>query len=155
TSSETGAKITLDVNTLSSGKIQFCMLGNCQGYSESGTYTKQGVLTASCQDDLMLDWLPASYGESTVTIRADKVSYSVSENEFGVSQTTYGDILASGPSITIKFVYEDAAAIKKITYNDKSASIYSINGQAVNMPAKGVNLMKRADGMMIKVYNNH
>ncbi|MCR5312900.1 MAG: hypothetical protein K6E54_04515, partial [Bacteroidaceae bacterium] len=46
TSSETGAKITLDVNTLSSGKIQFCMLGNCQGYSESGTYTKQGVLTA-------------------------------------------------------------------------------------------------------------
>ena len=55
--------------------------------------------------------------------------------------------------ITINFIYDGTASIDGIQNNadNKVVARYSINGQLLDAPQKGINILKYADGRIEKV----
>lgn len=155
TNNNEAVKVSLDMLTNEGGgTVQFCMLGKCNSYGEVGNYEKHGVERAKAIDDLMLEWFtPADIddagdfvplpGSASITLKAEMLS---DEND-------PSSVIASGPQISIFFSY-NPTGIENIENPDngkvQELARYNANGQKVTAPVRGLNIVKLANGKIVK-----
>ena len=138
-SSETlSCKVTYNVTALPNGTFAACCAGNCSNLDSEGTIEKNANADAGKTIDISTDteWIPVAAGTTTVKISAQGSKSMLPDSE-----------------ITINFIYDGTASVDGIQNNadNKVVARYSINGQLLDAPQKGVNILKYADGRIEKV----
>lgn len=131
-------KITFKVEKLPAGStFQTCDPGTCRPIDEGGTFSFTQSLNPGVVFQLaMTEWLTKGVeGTCTVKIAIQAVKSMMQDSE-----------------ITVNFVNE-STDINNIYDNEtnKVVARYSINGQILDTPQKGINILKYADGRIEKV----
>lgn len=130
-------KVTYNVTALPNGSFAACCAGNCSILA-SETIEKNANADAGKTIDISTDteWVPVAAGTTTVKISAQGSKSMLPDSE-----------------ITINFIYDGTASVDGIQNNadNKVVARYSINGQLLDAPQKGVNILKYADGRIEKV----
>ena len=131
-------KVTFNVTALPNGSFAACCAGNCSNLDKEGTIEKNANADAGKTIDISTDteWVPVAAGTTTVKISAQGSKSMLPDSE-----------------ITINFIYDGTASVDGIQNNadNKVVARYSINGQLLDAPQKGVNILKYADGRIEKV----
>lgn len=131
-------KVTYNVTALPNGSFAACCAGNCSILDSEGTIEKNANADAGKTIDISTDteWVPVAAGTTTVKISAQGSKSMLPDSE-----------------ITINFIYDGTASIDGIQNNadNKVVARYSINGQLLDAPQKGINILKYADGRIEKV----
>lgn len=131
-------KVTYNVTALPNGSFAACCAGNCSNLDSEGTIEKNANADAGKTIDISTDteWVPVAAGTTTVKISAQGSKSMLPDSE-----------------ITINFIYDGTASIDGIQNNadNKVVARYSINGQILDTPQKGINILKYADGRIEKV----
>lgn len=131
-------KVTYNVTALPNGSFAACCAGNCLNLDSEGTIEKNANADAGKTIDISTDteWVPVAAGTTTVKISAQGSKSMLPDSE-----------------ITINFIYDGTASIDGIQNNadNKVVARYSINGQLLDAPQKGINILKYADGRIEKV----
>lgn len=131
-------KVTYNVTALPNGTFAACCAGNCSNLDSEGTIEKNANADAGKTIDISTDteWVPVAAGTTTVKISAQGSKSMLPDSE-----------------ITINFIYDGTASIDGIQNNadNKVVARYSINGQLLDAPQKGINILKYADGRIEKV----
>lgn len=131
-------KVTYNVTALPNGTFAVCRAGNCSNLDSEGTIEKNANADAGKTIDISTDaeWVPVAAGTTTVKISAQGSKSMLPDSE-----------------ITINFIYDGTASIDGIQNNadNKVVARYSINGQLLDAPQKGINILKYADGRIEKV----
>lgn len=131
-------KVTYNVTALPNGTFAACCAGNCSNLDSEGTIEKNANANAGKTIDISTDteWIPVAAGTTTVKISAQGSKSMLPDSE-----------------ITINFIYDGTASIDGIQNNadNKVVARYSINGQLLDAPQKGINILKYADGRIEKV----
>ena len=127
---------------IDNGALQICFPTNC--YS----ITKPQLATGTASDNitgtrsLQTEWTPEAVGasgEAEIMLRVKYVDDS--NNDIG-----------TGPTITVHFVYDDNSAnVADITADNTEVARYSLSGQRLTAPQRGVNIVKTTDGTIRKV----
>lgn len=130
--------VTYNVTALPNGSFAACCAGNCSNLESEGTIEKNANADAGKTIDISTDteWVPVAAGTTTVKISAQGSKSMLPDSE-----------------ITINFIYDGTASVDGIQNNadNKVVARYSINGQLLDAPQKGVNILKYADGRIEKV----
>ena len=130
-------KVTYNVTALPNGSFATCCAGNCSTVESEGTIEKNADANAGKTIDISTgtEWVPASDGTTTVKISVQGSKSMLPDSE-----------------ITVNFVYS-STSIDGIQNNadNKVVARYSINGQLLDAPQKGINILKYADGRIEKV----
>lgn len=131
-------KVTYNVTALPNGPFAACCAGNCSNLDSEGTIEKNANADAGKTIDISTntEWVPVAAGTTTVKISAQGSKSMLPDSE-----------------ITINFIYDGTASIDGIQNNadNKVVARYSINGQLLDAPQKGINILKYADGRIEKV----
>lgn len=131
-------KVTYNVTALPNGTFAACCAGNCSNLDSEGTIEKNANADAGKTIDISTDteWVPVAAGTTTVKISAQGSKSMLPDSE-----------------ITINFIYDGTASIDGIQNNadNKVVARYSINGQLLDVPQKGINILKYSDGRIEKV----
>lgn len=131
-------KVTYNVTALPNGTFAVCRAGNCLNFDSEGTIEKNANADAGKTIDISTytEWVPVAAGTTTVKISAQGSKSMLPDSE-----------------ITINFIYDGTASIDGIQNNadNKVVARYSINGQLLDAPQKGINILKYADGRIEKV----
>lgn len=131
-------KVTFNVTALPNGSFAACCAENCSNLDKEGTKEKNANADAGKTIDISTDteWVPVAAGTTTVKISAQGSKSMLPDSE-----------------ITINFIYDGTASIDGIQNNadNKVVARYSINGQLLDAPQKGINILKYADGRIEKV----
>lgn len=131
-------KVTYNVTALPNGSFAACCAGNCSNLDSEGTREKNANADAGKTIDISTDteWVSVAAGTTTVKISAQGSKSMLPDSE-----------------ITINFIYDGTASIDGIQNNadNKVVARYSINGQLLDAPQKGINILKYADGRIEKV----
>lgn len=131
-------KVTYNVTALPNGTFAACCAGNCSNLDSEGTIEKNANADAGKTINISTDteWVPVAAGTTTVKISAQGSKSMLPDSE-----------------ITINFIYDGTASIDGIQNNadNKVVARYSINGQLLDAPQKGINILKYADGRIEKV----
>lgn len=131
-------KVTYNVTALPNGSFAACRAGNCSNLDSEGTIEKNANADAGKTIDISTgtEWVPVAAGTTTVKISAQGSKSMLPDSE-----------------ITINFIYDGTASIDGIQNNadNKVVARYSINGQLLDAPQKGINILKYADGRIEKV----
>lgn len=131
-------KVTYNVTALPNGSFAACCAGNCSSLDSEGTIEKNANADAGKTIDISTDteWVPVAAGTTTVKISAQGSKSMLPDSE-----------------ITINFIYDGTASIDGIQNNadNKVVARYSINGQLLDAPQKGINILKYSDGRIEKV----
>lgn len=131
-------KVTFNVTALPNGSFAACCAWNCSNLDKEGTIEKNANADAGKTIDISTDteWVPVAAGTTTVKISAQGSKSMLPDSE-----------------ITINFIYDGTASVDGIQNNadNKVVARYSINGQLLDAPQKGVNILKYADGRIEKV----
>lgn len=129
-------KVTYNVTALPNGTFAACCAGNCSNLD--GTIEKNANADAGKTIDISTntEWFPVAAGTTTVKISAQGSKSMLPDSE-----------------ITINFIYDGTASVDGIQNNadNKVVARYSINGQLLDAPQKGINILKYADGRIEKV----
>lgn len=130
-------KVTYNVTALPNGTFAACCAGNCLNLDSEGTIEKNANADAGKTIDISTDteWVPVAAGTTTVKISVQGSKSMLPDSE-----------------ITVNFVYS-STSIDGIQNNadNKVVARYSINGQLLDAPQKGINILKYADGRIEKV----
>lgn len=131
-------KVTYNVTALPNGSFAACCAENCSNLDSEGTIEKNANADAGKTIDISTatEWVPVAAGTTTVKISAQGSKSMLPDSE-----------------ITINFIYDGTASIDGIQNNadNKVVARYSINGQLLDAPQKGINILKYADGRIEKV----
>lgn len=131
-------KVTYNVTALPNGSFAACCAGNCSNLDSEGTIEKNANADAGKTIDISTgtEWVPVAAGTTTVKISAQGSKSMLPDSE-----------------ITINFIYDGTASVDGIQNNadNKVVARYSINGQLLDAPQKGINILKYADGRIEKV----
>lgn len=131
-------KVTYNVTALPNGSFAACCAGNCSNLDSEGTIEKNANADAGKTIDISTDteWVPVAAGTTTVKISAQGSKSMLPDSE-----------------ITINFIYDGTASVDGIQNNadNKVVARYSINGQLLDTPQKGINILKYSDGRIEKV----
>lgn len=140
-SQKKNCKIKYDVTTLPAGtSFAACCAGNCSNIGNVGSIEKEandvepnGTVDISSQTE----WVPGEAAGTCVVNLSIKGEGS----------------LTTDSEITINFVYSGSTSVNGIQndVNNKVVARYSIDGQILNAPQKGINILKYADGRTEKV----
>lgn len=134
-------KIYYNVTTLPAGtSFAACCAGNCSTVTSEGTMEKDakevepnGTVDISSQTE----WVPGEAAGTCVVKLSIKGEGS----------------LTTDSEITVNFVYSGSTSVNGIhnDVNNEVVARYSIDGQLLNAPQKGINILKYADGRTEKV----
>lgn len=131
-------KVTFNVTALPNGSFAACCAENCSNLDKEETIEKNANADAGNTIDISTDteWVPVAAGTTTVKISAQGSKSMLPDSE-----------------ITINFIYDGTASVDGIQNNadNKVVARYSINGQLLDAPQKGVNILKYSDGRIEKV----
>lgn len=145
--------MSLDLTAMPSNThVQCCAFGLCKNFSTATSVSSsRSVIPAGSVSDIQTEWMPNSgnYQSWKATLQI-KVLETVT-NEVG-KQSAGTEVIGMGPKITVNFVYADPTGIN-VANTDNSAIViarYSVNGQRLAGPTKGLNIVKFSDGNIIK-----
>lgn len=131
-------KVTYNVTALPNGSFAACCVGNCSNLDSECTIEKNANADAGKTIDISTgtEWVPVAAGTTTVKISAQGSKSMLPDSE-----------------ITINFIYDGTASVDGIQNNadNKVVARYSINGQLLDAPQKGINILKYSDGRIEKV----
>lgn len=140
-SQKKNCKIKYDVTTLPAGtSFAACCAGNCSNIGNVGSIEKEandvdpnGTVDISSQTE----WVPGEAAGTCVVKLSIKGEGS----------------LTTDSEITVNFVYSGSTSVNGIhnDVNNEVVARYSIDGQLLNAPQKGINILKYADGRTEKV----
>lgn len=135
-------KVSYDVTSLPNGSFAACCAGNCSSVPDLNgnifIIKKNANADAGKTIDISTDteWVPVSAGTTTVRISVQGSNSMLPDSE-----------------ITVNFVYSGSTSVNGIhnDVNNEVVARYSIDGQLLNAPQKGINILKYADGRTEKV----
>lgn len=145
-------RLLLDIK-MPNGETQ-CCVGVCKSYSNGTGVSDTEVLSPGTKKELELEWIPetedeSSYGTATVVTKVE--IFEVVENNFGMQGS--GKKIADGPTFTFNFVFDKTTGIIDVNGdNVKEVARYSLDGQRLNAPTKGLNIVKLANGKVVKQF---
>ncbi|MCD8282236.1 MAG: hypothetical protein LUC22_03165 [Prevotella sp.] len=154
TSSETvGVGLDLTISRIDNGQLKCCFPSVCQNQTTVLDEYDNGSSTigAGVSKTLNTEYLPDSYGTCTATFRLRL--HDVTYNANGLPSVSNAPS-AYGPSITVTFVYDETSlGIDDVRAGAASepAAYYTLSGERLSAPAKGVNVVKYADGTTAKI----
>ncbi len=155
-STATGVNVEGFISQIDNGGFQNCFPGACDAQlTQSGRFEgKAGEIPANGKVPFRNEWLPANneYGKCVVEFKLHVMDIETVE-------TAYGPIVsyvfrAYGPSVTVNFVYDETSAgINDVdaTKENKIVARYSLNGQRLSAPQKGINIVKYENGKTAKI----
>lgn len=142
-------RIECEIKEIPNGSFGVCMLGSCVPADKVGTIETQiGDIKAGAKSDLQSEWEPTAYGKATVT-------YQIKVYDLGINGNyIFPEVNGYGPKVTVNFVYDETSTgINDVTVpsSEKEVARYGLDGSRLAQPAKGINLVKTADGKVRKV----
>lgn len=156
-STATGVNAELRISRMDNGSFNFCFPGGCvPDANKPGKY--EGIaseIAANGQVPVLTEWIPASndsYGQSTATFKLMVMDID-EEIIFGEPFIVY-NFRAYGPSVTVNYVYDETSAgINEVdaTAGNRIVARYSLNGQRLSAPQKGINIVKYENGKTAKI----
>ena len=147
-----GGCIKVTADNLPNGNFQICSFGNCVMTTTPGTfYSSKGALRPVDNTTIAAEWMPTDYATWNLTLQLMTV-----EREYDDLTETYAynKVKAEGPTINVRMVYTDPTGIASVVSDSKQTAPtarYSVSGQRLNGPVKGINIVRRADGSTTKV----
>ena len=110
--------------------------------SETASYNKETGLAS-----ILTEWIPKSE-DAWGTCEATFTLTTLIKKSF-LDYTTVG----KSSDITIRFINRDPSAINGVADNSaaKEVARYTVGGQRINAPVKGINIVKLSDGRTVKV----
>ena len=155
-STATGVNVEGFISQIDNGGFQNCFPGACDAQlTQSGRFEgKASEIPANGKVPFSNEWFPANneYGKCVVEFKLHVMDIETVE-------TAYGPIVsyvfrAYGPSVTVNFVYDETSAgINDVdaTKENKIVARYSLNGQRLSAPQKGINIVKYENGKTAKI----
>lgn len=149
TAEEVGANVEVSITKMDNGQVNCCFPSNCSECKSPGTYnTLEGSVLASDTKDFQTEWIFKGTGNCTATFKLKL--YTVEVNKWGIPTYTYK---ADGPSVTVNFI-NDPTGIEGVTGDKENKTVkgyYTIDGQRLDAPQKGINVVKYSDGKSSKI----
>lgn len=155
--SETAAfyKLTGTIKSISNAQAQCCHAptgqnGTCFPLNNEGaTFTTNAF---ACPVDSVYDTLAEVFvgDNSSCEMELQLTKYDV---EIGEAGAMPGATAYPGPKITVFFTTDPAAGIDGVTTTESNEIVarYTLDGQKLSAPQKGINIVKYADGRTAKV----
>lgn len=150
TSESCGVSLEINVEKIDNGNLQCCFPSNCKKIYSTGVSTgSNGTLDEDQVKDFETEWIPSAYGECTATFKIKVMD--ITFNSWGIPSYSFK---AYGPSVKVTFTYAESSGINEITSDKKSEIVgyYSISGLRTDVPQKGFNIVKYADGTSGKIF---
>jgi hypothetical protein len=127
-----------------------CAFGNCMELTSTG-YSAKSVVNSDYNSTIQTEWIPekGKYASWTATLQI-QVFNITQKKQFG--QVVYqpgNEIIGYGPKVTVKFDYRDPASISSAK-TATAERFYSLTGRPAARPQKGVNIVRLADGKIVK-----
>ncbi len=148
TDEKAGVGLTLSISRIDNGELQCCFPSSCNNQKTILTDhdNSKGFMTANQTKAFNTEFFPTAYGTCTATFQLR-----VHEDTGALLP---GDQIATGPTITVNFVYDETSAGIDGIPADKSevVGVYTTDGHQLSAPVKGVNILKSSDGTVKKVY---
>ncbi len=148
TDANVGVAMDVTISKMDNGQMNFCFPMSCTYHTSVETFSSDGYfLTASELKDMQTEWFPLAYGECVATFKLKVMDYT--EGKYG---PTNFSLKAYGPEVTVDFSYIDPDGIVGVKVSDSSEVVarYTLQGQKLSTPQKGVNIVKYADGSTVK-----
>ncbi len=147
TDAKAGVGLTLTISRIDNGAISCCFPQQCTQSSTTMTDHDNGAgfMTANQTKTFATEFYPAAYGTCTATFQLR-----VHEDTGALNP---GDQIATGPTITVNFVYDETSAgIDGIRADESEVvGVYTLDGKLLDGPTKGVNLLRMSDGSTKKL----
>ena len=142
------------IDAMPNGTWQTCTFGNCMQLAATG-YSPKNIQPADYHQDIQTEWIPeeGGYGTWTATLHIHVFNI-VRKVQFGQMMEAPGDnIIGYGPKVTVQFVYEDSSSISTAKNNNVAdTQHYNLRGQQVSGSQKGLHIVRKADGSIIKYF---
>jgi hypothetical protein len=147
--------MNLKVNSIDNGYLNACFPMSCLPFKSVGSYELGKTVLSDAASynsetklaSILTEWFPESsdaWGQCTATFTLTTLI-----------KNSFTDYTAVGTSstITVQFVNRDPAAINGVADRStaKEVARYTVGGQRVSAPVKGINLVKLSDGRTVKV----
>lgn len=156
-STATGINAELTISSMDNGSFNFCFPGACvREANKPGKY--EGVATeieANGQMAVVSEWIPdnsESYGQCTATFRL--MVMDIEFKEIAGEPFPVYKFRAYGPSVTVNFVFDETSTgIDEVDAagDNKIVARYTIDGQQISEPQKGINIVKYENGKTAKI----
>ena len=146
--------MSVKINSIDNGKLKVCFPMSClqlvkpgtsdlgkNALSETASYNKETGLAS-----ILTEWIPKSE-DAWGTCEATFTLTTLIKKSF-LDYTTVG----KSSDITIRFINRDPSAINGVADNSaaKEVARYTVGGQRINAPVKGINIVKLSDGRTVK-----
>ena len=141
------------IDAIPNGMWQTCAFGNCMVLNGTG-YSPKSIQPADYHQDIQTEWIPeeGQYGAWAATLQI-QVFNIVRKMQFGQMMETAGDnIIGYGPKVTVQFVYEDLTSVNAVKANGGSTQHFNLRGQQVSSSHKGLHIVRKADGTIVKTF---
>lgn len=150
TNAEAHISARIITNELSSGSVQFCFPNQCQPGTLPADYTSDSrTFVANESQALGSEWFPeeGKYGTAQFTLQLRVMSRS------GSFPNYIYDFVANGPTVTMNCIYADPTGIADMQAgkNVKEVARYDAGGRRLDVPCKGLNIVKMSNGETKKV----
>lgn len=135
-------KLSINIKEITTGGISTCFGGQCfPAKREVGSFTTMAGLMLANPDDLQTEWLLDGkdiYGKAVVEFQI-------------ISNGGFYDV--NGPMITVVFENNDPTGINDAQADSNKTVVarYTLDGQQIAAPQKGINILKMSDGTTKKV----
>ncbi|MCD8297363.1 MAG: hypothetical protein LUC88_07305 [Prevotella sp.] len=142
-----GVGMDVTISKMDNGSLSFCFPQSCTYHKTVETFSSDGYLEASELKDMTTEWYPSAYGDCVVTFKLKVMDYTEGSNG-----PTNFSLKAYGPEVTVNFSYPDPAGINGVEISGTSEIVarYTLQGQRISTPQRGLNIVKYADGRTVK-----
>lgn len=125
--------VNYEISEISRGVHSCCFPSSCVTTSQTGSVdTDRTSIKSGVSKNMITEWYTAAEGYCTVTYTLYNYTYDSTTAEY--------TSLGVGPTITVKYVWDNETAINSVATAEGVASIayYDINGVQVSRPGKGL-----------------
>ena len=136
---------------LPNGIMQVCAFGGCSNSNEVsfGTACEAGYVN----EDIFTEWKPTDFKKTwTATFRIEVMQ--TSKNFIGFDEVkSDAKVLAYGPTLNVHFAFKGTTGISGVKTDTASKVVarYAADGTLLTAPAKGLNILRLANGRTVKV----
>lgn len=152
-SEDIGASLNGKIVSIDNGSFQCCFPQQCLNpLTMPGAFsTDADAIEAGETRSLIIHWDPLEYG--TCKVKMQILVYDVEFDRYG--RPTDYTLRGNGPSVTVDFVYDETTSNIESVRVEPDAKIdayYSLDGQLLSKPQKGINIIKYSTGRTAKIF---
>ena len=135
--------VVCSVENMPSGYFQYCGSGGCVAMPVNYRIAKYPYSETRAMEPVTL--------ESGKTRSTSSEWYPAKEGEYGSFNTIYS--IDGGSEITVNFVYTESSSIAGVQAAEESevTGYYTIGGQRLDRPQKGITIVRYSDGTSEKI----